>query len=214
MSEQINTNSQEPPFEIHVISNGKMGLEEFAHKAGQLEPYVTYFHIREKQLPAREIAKGIRKLTDAGVPLSKIIVNDRVDVALLLRTKGIQLGYNSLCVDEVKTMFPHLKIGKSVHSPEEAVAGEREGADFVLYGHIFPTNSKPGLVPRGLEGLKNTVQATDIPVIAIGGIKPEIVSSVLETGAKGIAVMSGVLEASNPIQEIKAYIKEGEKSWK
>ncbi|WP_218240613.1 thiamine phosphate synthase, partial [Pseudomonas sp. 2822-17] len=60
-------------------------------------------------------------------------------------TVGVQLGYNSHSVSEVKANFSHLKIGKSIHSPEEAMQAEKEGADFVLYGHVFHTNSKPGL---------------------------------------------------------------------
>ncbi|MDQ0253999.1 thiazole tautomerase (transcriptional regulator TenI) [Evansella vedderi] len=191
--------------EIHVISNGKLSLQQFARRAGSIEPFVDYFHLREKALPARELVEGVRLLKEAGVPLSKIIINDRVDVAAVTGAAGIQLAFHSLEVTQVKMKFPLLKIGKSIHSIEEAQQAEREGANYVLYGHIFPTQSKSGLPARGLDSLREIVQGVNIPVIAIGGIKPDNKDKVMETGATGVAVMSGIIEAEAPLAAIKAY---------
>ncbi|MEK1830709.1 thiamine phosphate synthase [Priestia megaterium] len=73
---------------------------------------------------------------------SKIIVNDRVDVAHALKAKGVQLAYHSLDVSVVIDAFPSLIVGKSVHSVEEALEAEKDGAHYILYGHIYSTHSK------------------------------------------------------------------------
>lgn len=197
--------------DIHVISNGKLSLAKFAHIASQINEYVDYFHLREKHRPAAEIVEGVIQLLDDGIPPHKIIVNDRVDVAVAVNATGVQLAYNSLSVEAVKKAFPSLYVGKSIHSMSEAQEAASAGADYVLYGHVFRTASKAGLSARGITSLKQVVKSIDIPVIAIGGIKPENVQQVVEAGAKGIAVMSGVLEAANPLSAIESYVMEGAK---
>jgi thiazole tautomerase (transcriptional regulator TenI) len=105
----------------------------------------------------------------------------------------------------VRRLFPQLKIGKSVHSVAEANLAKEEGADFLILGHIYPTDSKPGLPCKGVELLRQVMGNVSLPVIAIGGIKPENTKEILLNGAKGIAVMSGVLDAENPVLAAKAY---------
>ncbi|WP_096189795.1 thiazole tautomerase TenI [Evansella halocellulosilytica] len=197
--------------DIHVISNGKLSLAKFAHIASQINDYVDYFHLREKHRPAAEIVEGVIQLLDEGIPPHKIIVNDRVDVAVAVNATGVQLAYNSLSVEAVKKAFPNLYVGKSIHSVSEAQEAASAGADYVLYGHVFRTASKAGLSARGITSLKEVVKSINIPVIAIGGIKPENVQQVVEAGVKGIAVMSGVLEAANPLSAIESYVMEGAK---
>lgn len=192
--------------EIHVISNGKLTMEQFAEKAAVIEPFVDYFHLREKALSAKDLLEAVRLLTERGIPGTKLIINDRVDVASVSLAAGVQLAYHSLAVEAVKAHFPMLKVGKSIHSVEEAMEAEGAGADYLLYGHIFPTQSKPGLAPRGVESLEKVVQAVSIPVIAIGGIKPDNVREVLDAGAAGVAIMSGVLGATDPLTVIEAYV--------
>jgi thiazole tautomerase (transcriptional regulator TenI) len=81
---------------------------------------------------------------------------------------------------------------------KEVQDAESGGATFALFGHIFSTSSKPGMEPRGCEVLKEISNQTTIPLIAIGGIVPENVSTVLKHGASGVAVMSGILEHDDP----------------
>jgi thiazole tautomerase (transcriptional regulator TenI) len=191
--------------ELHVISNGKQKPGHFARIARSIHPYVDTIHIREKLKTAKEIADLIRLLTDKGVPLSKIIVNDRIDVAYVTKAKGVQLAHHSLSVDMVKKAFPSLRIGCSIHSTSEAQLAQEQGADYVIFGHVFPTKSKLGKTPKGIEQLELISTEVNIPVIAIGGIHPNHVSQVINAGAKGIAVMSGVLEAKEPIEAVKQY---------
>ena len=193
-------------FEIHIVSDGKHTLEDFARKAAEIEPYVDYFHLREKDKTAKEIFHGICLLKDLGIPSSKIIVNDRVDAAVAMNVAGVQLAHHSLDVMTVKETFPKLKIGRSIHSIEEARSEEANGANYLLFGHIFASGSKPDLQPRGLEELEKVVNAVAIPVIAIGGISPQHMKDIISTGAKGVAIMSGVLAAPDPVEAIQAYI--------
>lgn len=191
--------------ELHVISNGRKSMREFAEIASIIHPFATAIHVREKQRDAKGIWEGVQLLLQFGVPAEKIYINDRVDVAAAARLKGVQLAYHSLGPRQVKQAFPWLRIGRSVHSSDEAKEMARQGADFLLYGHIFPTGSKPGLQARGIEGLTQLVQEVSVPVVAIGGIDPGRIPAVLETGAAGIAVMSGILDAEDPRLAAKRY---------
>ncbi|WHY03545.1 thiazole tautomerase TenI [Neobacillus sp. DY30] len=192
--------------ELHIISNGKMAIEQLAEIVSDIHPYITAIHIREKQKSARELFQTVEFLTKNNIPLSKIMINDRADVALVSGARGVQLAYHSLDVDSVKENFPQLRIGSSIHSYHEALKAKEKGADYVLYGHVFQSQSKPGKSPKGLEELKK-LSKLDIDVITIGGITPDNTEQVLQEGANGIAVMSGVLEARDPLLAVNAYNK-------
>ncbi len=86
------------------------------------------------------------------------------------------------------------RLGVSVHSVPEAVQAQREGADFLIAGHIFPTGCKPGLSPRGLEFLGQVCRAVTVPVYAIGGITPQNAPLTIKAGAEGVCVMSGAMQ--------------------
>jgi len=191
--------------QLHIISTGKQSIEQFSQIASEIEEFVSYFHIREKSMTANDIYQMVNQLTKKGVPLSKIIINDRIDVSRIVGARGVQLGYRSLPIDAVKKSFPELIIGSSIHSLRELEHSQRGGADFVVFGHIFETSSKRGITPRGISSLQAICQASKVPVIAIGGIKPNNVGAVIAAGAKGIAVLSGVLEARDPLSKVKDY---------
>ncbi len=191
--------------ELHIISNGKMPIEQLREIVRDIHPYVTAIHLREKQKSARELFHAVELLTTANIPLSKIMINDRVDVAIVTRARGVQLAFHSLNASIVKENFPRLLIGSSIHSYVEGQTAKENGADYVLFGHVFPSKSKPGKTPKGLAELSRLRQL-DIPVIAIGGITPENTEQVLAAGATGIAVMSGVLDARDPLLAVKDYL--------
>ncbi|PAE23223.1 thiazole tautomerase TenI [Bacillus sp. 7894-2] len=192
--------------QLHVISDGKLSPESFAELAVELEPFTDRFHLREKHRTSREIYEGVQLLLNKGVPVHKIVINDRVDVAWAFRT-GVHLAFHSLPVHVVKIHFPDIPIGCSVHSLEEAKEAAKQGADYILFGHIFETDSKKGVPPRGTGSLEALKKAVDIPVLAIGGMEPEKVPEVLKAGADGIAVMSAILQAKDPVEEAKLFAK-------
>jgi len=191
--------------ELHVISNGQSELERFARIASLIHPYVTAFHLREKSSTAKELWLAMLSLKAGGVPLSKVIINDRVDVAWAACVGGIQLSHHSLDVEVVRRVFPGLRVGRSVHDVQEADEMYKRGANYLVYGHIFPTNSKPGRKPRGTKALEELVKKVPIPVIAIGGIALENVHQIVATGAAGIAILSGITESDNPLKSVKEY---------
>jgi thiazole tautomerase (transcriptional regulator TenI) len=182
-----------------------MTLKEFTQIATQVDSYVDYFHIREKQKSAQEIFDGVLEMLNAGIDSNKILINDRVDVALALEVGGVQLAYHSLPTSIVKKQFPDLVVGRSIHSKEEAVDAEQAGANFAIYGHIYTSDSKPGLQPRGCKQLHEICKSTTLPIIGIGGITPQNTMEVLRNGAKGVAVISGILNEPNPIYAAYQY---------
>ncbi len=198
---------------LHLISTGRQTAAQLAAICARVHPYADAIHVREKGKTAREVAEFVIALLRAGVPVQKIIVNDRVDVAVVYGVKGVQLAYHSLPVRAVRRTFSDLEIGCSVHGPIEAKQAQQAGAHFCLYGHVFPTESKPGLAPRGLDGVADVVRAVQIPIIAIGGIHAGNARSVLKAGAAGVAVLSAVFLAEDPVREAKqlAEIVKGER---
>jgi thiamine-phosphate pyrophosphorylase len=128
-------------------------------------------------------------------------VNDRLDVALAAGADGVHLAAQSLPVSEAGLLAQgKLLIGRSVHSLEDAVQAAKAGADYVTFGHVFPTNTHPGLPPRGLHQLEEIVHKVEVPVLAIGGITTDNLDEVLATGCAGVAVISAILSASDPCQ--------------
>lgn len=100
--------------------------------------------------------------------------------------------------------------GVSVHSVDEAVEAEKMGVDYVIAGHIFETDCKKGLAPRGLDFLKQVCNAVKIPVYAIGGISPENISQIVKAGADGACVMSGFMTCGDPAEYMERLRKGAE----
>ncbi|ADM70372.1 Thiazole tautomerase [Paenibacillus polymyxa E681] len=177
-----------------------------AQVAAVICPYVHYVHARLKQNGASALLSLTRSMVEQGVPLQQIVVNDRVDVALLTLVGAVQLPANGLPVADVKSLLPKgTRFGVSVHSLEEAQTAERAGADYVLYGHVYETHCKPGIVPRGLAQLEPICRLSNIPVIALGGIQPHHIPELYRAGVSGIAVMSGIWETESPVAAAMEY---------
>lgn len=190
--------------EIHLISGG-LSLPEFVPVAASIHSLVDYIHIRYRSASAKELLQAAHLMMTNGVPPGKIIVNDRLDVALASGAGGVQLAGHSLPAGLVRKTAPGLRTGVSVHSPEEASAAAEDGADYCLYGHVYDSGSKPGLPGRGTLALRAVVRASAVPVIAIGGISPGRVREVLEAGASGFAVLSGICGVSDPYAAAQEY---------
>jgi thiazole tautomerase (transcriptional regulator TenI) len=190
---------------LHAITTGKKSINETASICLDICPYVDAIHIREHWKTAREIYELGKKLIETGMPSDKIIVNNRVDAAAALGIGKVHLGYHSLPVKAVRISFPKLSIGKSVHSLAEALEAEDDGADSILFGHIYQTGSKEGLPPKGLKELSLLNASLSVPILGIGGIRPSNVRSVIQTGCTGIAVVSGIFDAGNPVKAAIDY---------
>ncbi|WP_044336945.1 thiamine phosphate synthase [Rossellomorea aquimaris] len=194
--------------QLHVISTGKQSVEELVKISKSIYPYLDMLHLREKQWTGKEMAVAIDRLVKAGVPLTKLCVNDRADIAFMKHVRGVQLGHQSADISLVKSAFPSLKIGASVHSLEEAQLAMDKGADYLLYGNVYATSSKPGKTAVGVASLVNLVQSIPVPTIAIGGITPNRIREIMQTGARGVAVLSGIFLSKDPIDSARSYYKE------
>jgi thiamine-phosphate diphosphorylase len=135
-----------------------------------------------------------------------LIVNDRVDVAMGCGASGAQLGQASIGVARARTLLgPGPAIGASIHSADEARHAVREGADFLVAGTLFRTETHPGLPPSGVAWL-GELTGFQVPVIGIGGISPERVPQVLNAGAHGVAVIRGVWQVGDPGEAVRDYL--------
>ena len=152
---------------------------------------VDWVQIREKDLPAQHLlalAEGAVKQAcrDGG---TRVIVNDRLDVALAAKAHGVHLGVRSMPPAVVRRLAPRdFVIGVSCHSLAESLAAQAAGADYILLGPIFPTPSKLSYgPPLGLDALREVSSRMAIPVFALGGITVDCVAACLQNGAAGIA---------------------------
>lgn len=137
-----------------------------------------------------------------------ILANDRVDVALILELAGVHLGERSLPVRAARGVLgDRALIGRSVHGVDGARHGRPGGADYLFVGTIFPSASHPGRPAAGPERVAAVAEATDRPVFGIGGIDPGRVAPVLGAGARGVAVLSGVWHAEDPVGAVQAYLE-------
>ncbi len=146
--------------------------------------------IREKDLTTRELAGLVESsLGAARSTPTRVVVNDRLDVALGLSASGVHLGQESLPPELVRRLVPRdFLVGVSCHSLEEAHNAESAGADYVLLGPIFETPTKTAFgPPLGLDALRAVASRLKLPVLALGGITVERLRSCLEAGAAGVA---------------------------
>jgi thiamine-phosphate pyrophosphorylase len=133
-------------------------------------------------------------------PGTMLLINDRIDVALLAMADGVQLGERGFDVEDARRLMgERATIGRSVHDSEGAGKAAAAGANFLVAGHVYDTPSKEGQPGRGLAWLAELVEAVDIPVIAIGGVTVERVPELLATGAHGVAVGRELLNADDPM---------------
>lgn len=154
---------------------------------------VDLVQIREKDLQTRELAALAQVAIDgARGTKTRIVVNDRLDVALALGAAGVHLGTQSMPPRAVRDCVPgDFLVGVSCHSLDEALQAQAAGADYLLLGPIFPTLSKlPYGAPLGLPTLRLVTAGITIPILALGGITVECVKPCIEAGAAGIAGIS------------------------
>ncbi len=178
--------------------------------AAAIEAGVDVVQVREKDTSARErlrVAREVREQTRAaGVPM---VVNDRVDIAAAADADGVHLGDDDLPVAPArKQLGEDAVIGRSVSTPEAAREAEDAGADYLGVGAIYATGSKEDIDDEeydiGLEPVRETDEAVDIPFVGIGGITPDNAAEVVAAGADGVAVITAITAADDPTLATRA----------
>jgi thiamine-phosphate pyrophosphorylase len=164
---------------------------ESAARAG-----MDWIEIREKDLFGRELFELTREALRRISPSCRILVNDRLDVAIAAGAGGVHLGESSVPVSEAKqvvrekTRRTDFLVGASVHSLEAAQAAEKSGAHYLIFGPVFETPSKAAFgEPQGVEQLAKVSRSVSIPVLAIGGISAQKIRECVAVGSSGIAAI-------------------------
>ena len=163
---------------------------------------MTMPQIRQKQMPAE-------KLVALAAPVLEFcrqngilcLINDHVEAARMLSADCVHVGQNDMCIPQARAILgSDAIIGTSAHSVEEAVQAQKDGADYIGCGAVFPTGTKTDATPLSMETLCSIRKAVTIPMVAIGGITAENAALLKGSGIDGIAVVSAIFGQENPEQ--------------
>ena len=156
------------------------------------------------QLRAKKLSPAaIRALAEEILPVCRgfevpFLLNDHPDLVPLTGADGVHVGQDDLPVPRVREIVgPGAIIGLSTHSPVQAAAAKEAGPDYIGFGPLFSTPTKPDYVPVGLGGIREVRARAGLPVFCIGGIKLENLPAVLDAGASGVVIVSGILQADD-----------------
>jgi thiamine-phosphate pyrophosphorylase len=164
-----------------VVASAEAGLHAITKGA-------TIIQLRAPDLSARELERE----TSALVPKSSVpvVVSSRCDVALAAGAAGVNLPERDISVAEARTLMGQRLVGRSVHSIDSALAAERDGADYVIFGPVWPSPSHTKEKPQGIRALAAVARAVRVPVLAIGGVTSESAEECARAGAAGYAAIT------------------------
>ena len=156
--------------------------------------------LRDKAASARRLLAHAERLLPlarmAGIPL---VINDRADIARAIGADGVHLGQDDLPIKDARGILgPARLIGKSTHSLEQALAAQAEGVDYIGFGPIFPTPTKPDYPSLGTSLIRQVTTRIQLPVICIGGIDGAALEQAIDAGARCVAVVRAVCSAPDP----------------
>ncbi len=137
-----------------------------------------------------------------------LVANDRVDIALALGLRGVQLGSRSLPVSDVRRIVGRsVVVGVSCHSARDVAGAAVDGADYAFLGNVFSTPTHPGVEGLGAPAFSRVVARSEpLPVVAIGGVTVSRIPALMAAGAHGLAVQRGIWDAQDPVEALKEYI--------
>lgn len=170
---------------------------------------VDLIQLRAKELASAHIAQlgaDLHRLTaERGVPL---IINDHPEVARVVSAEGVHLGQDDMPIAEAREIAgANCMVGKSTHSVDQAIRAFYEGADYIGFGPIFATPTKPDYPPVGLDDIQKVHDAVRIPIFCIGGIKLDNLPDVLAAGARRVVIVSGLLQARDAAEYARSAKK-------
>ncbi|MCA1658919.1 MAG: thiamine phosphate synthase [Verrucomicrobiaceae bacterium] len=153
-----------------------------------------------------EIAADLHRITaERGVPL---IINDHPEVARIVGAEGVHVGQDDMPIAEAREVAgPNCMVGKSTHSLDQAIRAFYEGADYIGFGPIFATPTKPDYAPVGLNEIQKIHDAVRIPIFCIGGLKVDNLPEVLAAGARRVVIVSGLLQARDAAEYARSAKK-------
>lgn len=186
--------------DIICVTNRKLCEEDFLDRLRRIaECRPAGIMLREKDLSEEEyetLAARVMEICDENS--TTCILHSFAGTAARLSAKALHMPMNKLKAMTVEEKACFELIGASCHSAEEVACAQELGCGYVTAGHVFQTDCKRGLEPRGLDFLREACRAADIPVYAIGGVNAENIGSVIAAGAAGVCVMSGLMTCDDP----------------
>lgn len=166
---------------------------------------VDLIQLRGKENTVKQLsvlAADLHGITSAaGIPL---IVNDHAEIARRIPVEGVHVGQDDDSVEMARQKIGReIIVGKSTHCLEQAAAAQKEGADYIGFGPVFATPTKPDYQPIGLTNIKQAHEAVSRPIFCIGGIKLENLPEIVAAGARRVVIVSGILQA----RDISGYCR-------
>ncbi|WHY57962.1 thiamine phosphate synthase [Peribacillus simplex] len=195
---------------LYLVTEESIALDELTKIiAESVSGGVSIVQLREKNnssLSFYKKASALKQLlNELSIPL---IINDRVDIALAVAADGIHIGQDDLPLTVVKQMVPEdMIVGVSVSTLEEALEAERNGADYIGVGSIFPTKTKQDATLMAIGDLEEICRSVSIPAVAIGGITADNISALSDRGLSGTAVVSAIMNAESPKSASESLLK-------
>jgi thiamine-phosphate pyrophosphorylase len=183
-----------------IIDLGYVEARDTARIAAQMiEGGVDLIQLRGKNKSIGELVDLAAELHDFMAKSSTpLIVNDYAEIARQRPAEGVHVGQDDDSIEIVRQkVVRNILVGKSTHSLEQARAAQREGADYIGFGPIFATPTKPDYTPVGLEDIKRVHAEVNLPIFCIGGINIDNLQSVIDAGAKRVVMVSALLKAHN-----------------
>lgn len=163
-------------------------------------------HVRGSRLSGARLYELAAALAAAQESGAWVVVNDRVDVALAAGARAVQLTSRSLTPHDARVVAPALALGASVHSLEEAQQAAGARASWAVAGNVFATATHPGEEGRGVDFLEALVTRAGVPIVAIGGIRPQHVFALKLMGVHGVAAIRGIWDADDAEQAAIHYL--------
>ena len=196
---------------LHVITDTRGRRDPLPEVAAVLAAGGRCIQVRGEGLSDRQLWDLSRRVIDLADPFAAhVVIDNRVDVAVISAANGVHVGSSDLPVEVIRRAFGRaLIIGATARTPQQAVAAAAAGATYLGVGPVFGTDTKAGLPdPLGLAGVAAVVASTGLPVIAIGGISLASIVDVLGCGAHGVAVVSAISGAADPHAATVALLRE------
>jgi thiamine-phosphate diphosphorylase len=190
---------------IVCVVTDRRGADPVEQARRAADAGIDLIQVRERDLDAAPLAGMVRAMMDAVAgSATRVVVNDRVDVALACGAHGVHLRADSIPPAKARMLAPAgFLIGRSVHDAVEAAQCAAD-VDYLIAGTVFPSGSKPeGHVLLGLAGLRSIVRAVRVPVLAIGGVTVEKFAEVAASGARGVAAI-GLFRGGMPAPAVVA----------
>ena len=198
-------------YSVYLVTDSRDKTEEefLAIIEEAIEGGTSIVQLREKTASTKdfyELALKVKEITSRyDVPL---LINDRIDIALAIDSEGVHIGQDDMPADIARAIIGDEKIlGVSASTVDEAVKAQKDGADYIGSGAVFPTSTKDDADSVSKDELKEIVNSIDIPVVAIGGITLENAQELKDTGISGFSVVSAIMSAKDP-QEASEKLKE------